>query len=109
MVDWPLLLAGAIGIVPALLILVLSYAPFEGHFRDNVLFLFFIVLSAFLGYRLLGKGTTTPEEANLEKCSICRQKFDKSQLVLRQIGDYKLFYFCRECVLKLYADMGLKN
>lgn len=41
-VDWPLLLAGAVAIVPALLILLASYAPYEGHFRDNILFLFFM-------------------------------------------------------------------
>jgi len=41
-VDWPLLLAGLMGIGPGLLVLLVSYSPYDGHFRDNVLFLFFM-------------------------------------------------------------------
>lgn len=40
--DWPLVLGGLAAIIPALLILLASYAPYDGHFRDNVLFLFFM-------------------------------------------------------------------
>ena len=73
-----------------------------------VLFLFLIVLCALLGYRIIGKSGTSPAEAHVEKCSLCLQKFDRNQLILRQVGDYKLFFFCRECVMRLYADMGSK-
>jgi hypothetical protein len=41
-VDWPILLGGILGLVPALLILLASYAPYDGRFKDNVLFLFFM-------------------------------------------------------------------
>ncbi|MBI1807183.1 MAG: hypothetical protein HYR76_09055 [Ignavibacteria bacterium] len=73
------------------------------------LFLFALVLTAFFGYKYLGKKTTAPENINNEKCSICRQKFEKKMLIERQIGDYKLLYFCRECIVRLYADLGIKN
>ena len=73
------------------------------------LFLFGIVTIALVGYKFIITQKNLPEERNLEKCTVCRKKFDKSLLVERQIGDYKLLFFCRECVLKLYADLGLKN
>ena len=42
MVDWPILFAGLIALVPGLLVLLYSFAPYDGHFRDNILFLFFM-------------------------------------------------------------------
>lgn len=42
MVDWPLLAGGIIAIVPPLALLMFSYSPYDGHFKDNVLFLFFM-------------------------------------------------------------------
>ncbi|MBI4547481.1 MAG: hypothetical protein HY707_05855 [Ignavibacteriae bacterium] len=74
-----------------------------------IVFLLLIVVAAFVGYKTVMQRGTSPEEMNLEKCSICREKFEKSQLILRQIGDYKLLYFCRKCVLSLYGDLGIKN
>ena len=74
-----------------------------------VVFLFLLVVIAFFGYNYLGKRVATPESINTEKCSVCRQKFEKTMLIERQIGDYKMLYFCRECVVKLYADLGIKN
>lgn len=41
-VDWPIVLGGVVPIVGALGILFLSYGPYDGHFKDNVLFLFFM-------------------------------------------------------------------
>ncbi len=77
-----------------------------------ILFLAVMIAVAVVGMRLLGGGPrpgdgSAPPDA--ERCALCRQRFSKSDLVLRQVGDYKLLYFCRECVLKLYADLGLKN
>jgi hypothetical protein len=72
-------------------------------------FLIIIGFIALIGYKTIIKGGPSPDEINLEKCSICRNKFERNQLLLREIGDYKLLYFCRECVMRLYADFGLKN
>jgi hypothetical protein len=41
-VDWPLILGGVLAIVPALAVMLLAYGPYDGHFRDNVMFLFFM-------------------------------------------------------------------
>ena len=72
-------------------------------------FLIFIGFVAIIGYKTIIRGGPKGDELNVEKCSICRRKSDKRQLILRQIGDYKLLYFCKDCVLQLYADLGLKN
>ena len=74
-----------------------------------ILFLALIVGVALLGYKTIVAAKNPPGEANLEKCSLCRNKFDKRSLVERQIGDYRLLYFCRECILKLYQDLGISN
>lgn len=74
-----------------------------------ILFLLFIVTIAAVGYKFIITQKKLPQELNVEKCTLCKRKFDKALLIERQIGDYKLQYFCRECVVKLYADLGLKN
>lgn len=42
MVEWPLVLGGIAAIVPAFGVLFASYASYDGYFRDNVMFLFFM-------------------------------------------------------------------
>ena len=74
-----------------------------------VVFLLFIILIAIVGYKAITRKERRLTESNSEKCSLCKEEFDKSQLVERQIGDYKLMYFCRKCILQLYSDLGLKN
>lgn len=74
-----------------------------------VVFLLFIATVAYIGYKTVIRGGPPPEEVNFEKCSVCRQRFDKNKLLIRQIGDYKLLYFCRECIIKLYTDLGIQN
>jgi hypothetical protein len=39
-----------------------------------------------------------------DKCSICREQFSKDMLVEREIGDYKLLYFCGDCIQGLSSD-----
>ena len=74
-----------------------------------VAFLVIIGFIAFFGYKAFIQGAPDAEEQAMEKCAICRRRFAKTDLILREIGDYKLLYFCRECVMQLYADMGLRN
>jgi len=74
-----------------------------------VLFLFFMVGLAIIGYRVLGNRTTSATEVDTERCSVCRERFKKNELIQRQIGDYRLLFFCRKCVLELYSDLGMKN
>ncbi len=72
-------------------------------------FLFLVLLIAVVGYKSVIKRGSSPQDINTEKCALCRKRFDKAHLVEREIGDYKLMYFCTECVLRLYADLGMKN
>ncbi len=74
-----------------------------------LLFLVGIGAIAAVGYALVIRKQAPEGEPDLEKCSICRQKFGKEQMVLRQIGDTKLAYYCRDCILGLYSDLGMKN
>jgi len=74
-----------------------------------IAFLVIIGFAAYFGFRACIQSAPNAEEQLSEKCTICRRKFERTEMILRQIGDYKLLYFCRECVLNLYADLGLKN
>ena len=74
-----------------------------------VVFLIVLSVVAYFGYKILGERPGAPGDINEEKCSVCRKQYHKEELVLRQIGDYKLMYFCKNCILGLYTDLGLKN
>jgi hypothetical protein len=74
-----------------------------------VCFLIFMGSVAYLGYRMVISHGTAPEEINTERCSICRERFHKSELILRQIGDYKLLFFCRKCIDGLNTEAERKN
>ena len=74
-----------------------------------VVFLGILLLVAFFGFKILGKRTSAPAGQLMERCSICRGEFPKEMLVVRQVGDYKLVNFCRNCILSLYADLGSQN
>ena len=69
-----------------------------------ILFLILIVGITFFGRVFLFQKPGNAEDVNSEKCSICRDKFPKASLVERQIGDYKMLYFCKKCVEKLGED-----
>ncbi|HZY10661.1 MAG TPA: hypothetical protein VFF29_05855 [Bacteroidota bacterium] len=72
-------------------------------------FLILMALVALFGYKILVKPNTSVEGLNTEQCTICRKKFTKDQLILRQIGDYKLLFFCQNCVMGLYSEISVKN
>jgi hypothetical protein len=74
-----------------------------------IAFLVIIGFVAYIGFKACIQSAPSAEEQKSEKCAICRRKFERDEMILRQIGDYKLLYFCRECILKLYTDLGLKN
>jgi hypothetical protein len=74
-----------------------------------LVFLIIVAFVAFVGYKaVIVRGSAAAKEER-EKCSICLERFPKADLLMRQVGDYKLLYFCRACVLRLYSDLGLKN
>lgn len=68
-------------------------------------FLVLIGFVAFIGYRSIISRRSAEASPDAEQCAICRRRFDKALLVERQIGDYKLLYFCRSCILGLSEDL----
>lgn len=74
-----------------------------------IVFLAGVLLLTFVGIRLLKKKSETVSGEHQEKCTLCRNLFHKDEMILREVGDYKLLYFCRSCILKLYSDLGVKN
>ncbi len=72
-----------------------------------VSFLCLVGFVAYIGYKtVIRSASPTKEELATERCTICRERMAKELLVERQIGDYKLLYFCRTCILGLNADLG---
>ena len=74
-----------------------------------IAFLVIIGFVVYFGFRACIQGAPGAEEQESEKCAVCRRKFAKTDMILRQIADVKLLYFCRDCVMKLYADLGSRN
>jgi hypothetical protein len=74
-----------------------------------VLFLAVILAVSFVGFRAIIRQGKAPEDINNEKCSICRAQFNRSQLIERQLGDYKLLHFCQSCIMSLHNEILSKN
>ncbi|MFN0157028.1 MAG: hypothetical protein ACKVRP_03025 [Bacteroidota bacterium] len=72
-------------------------------------FLIVILVVALFGFKAVIRQGKPPDEINMEQCSLCREKYNKSQLIERQIGDYKLYFFCPSCIAKLHTEMVSKN
>ena len=72
-------------------------------------FLLLVLAIALFGFKAIVKQGKPPGDINKEHCSICRQSFQKSQLIERQIGDYKLLYFCSNCIAQLHTELISKN
>ncbi len=74
-----------------------------------IIFLAILVVIAVGGYRFVIRASAPHHNLETQKCAICRKEFERHQLIMRQAGDYKLMYFCRDCILKLYTDLGIKD
>lgn len=72
-------------------------------------FLVLILLLAVIGFRAGIKPAPPAADINTEKCTVCREKFNKAMLIERQIGDYKLMYFCPDCITKLHNELIHKS
>jgi hypothetical protein len=69
-----------------------------------VLIVGFIFL-IYYGYSVGMRKTPGLGEENRQKCSLCLRSFDRSNLIERQVGDSKLFYFCHECIKSLHEEV----
>lgn len=73
------------------------------------IFLVVIIAIAVLGFRAVITQGKSPEDLKKEKCSICRTAYPTSELVEREVGDYRLLYFCPSCIESLRTDLKLKG
>jgi hypothetical protein len=74
-----------------------------------ITFLILLLFIAVVGFKMIIKQGKSPLELNKERCSICREQFLKTHLVERQIGDYRLLFFCGSCIAKLHTEFTSKN
>ena len=74
-----------------------------------VVFLLLVLALAVFGFKAIIKQGRTPQDLNRERCSICKEQFVKTQLIERQIGDYKILFFCGACITKLHTELTSKN
>ena len=72
-------------------------------------FLLLVIAIALAGFKMFGQGGVQSTGRDTQKCSLCLRTLDKSSLIERQVGDYRMLHICRDCVLSLYSDLGLKN
>ncbi len=70
----------------------------------SAIFLILLVGAIFYGYSIVMRKPPTKEELGSEQCAVCRKRFPKEQLVEREIGDYKVLYFCHTCITALSND-----
>jgi len=74
-----------------------------------VIFLLIVLAVALFGFRAIIKHGNEPRDINIERCSLCRREYNKSQMIERQVGDYRLFFFCGSCIKELHNDLTQKN
>jgi hypothetical protein len=74
-----------------------------------LLFLATVLAVSIFGFRAIIRQGKAPEEINKEKCSICQTQYNRSQLIERQVGDYKLLHFCQSCIISLHNEVVSKN
>ena len=72
-------------------------------------FILVVLLLALFGFKAVIKQGKAPEDINKERCSLCRQQFTKTQLIERQVGDYRLYFFCASCIDSLHNELVSKN
>lgn len=72
----------------------------------------FIVLllgAVLYGFGIVMRRPPTQEELETESCTLCGQRLKKENLVERQIGDYKVLFFCTDCIEKLAVESSKRN
>jgi hypothetical protein len=74
-----------------------------------IAFILIVLAITVIGFKIVIRQGKPPEEINAERCSLCRQPFSKNQLVERQIGDHRLYFFCPSCINSLHRELTSKN
>lgn len=72
-------------------------------------FVVLLIGAILYGFGIVMRRTPTQEELETESCTLCGQRLKKENLVERQIGDYKVLFFCVECIEKLAVESSNRN
>lgn len=72
-------------------------------------FVVLLIGSILYGFGIVMRRPPFQDELETEICMICRKRLRKKDLVEREVGDYKLMYFCGECIENLHADAMRRN
>jgi len=74
-----------------------------------VTFIVVILAIAYFGLRyVMNQGTKTLSEVDTEKCSLCRKQFPKKELLVREVYDVKVYFFCKDCIENLHNEFITK-
>ena len=71
-----------------------------------LIFVIGLLAAILYGFGIVMRRPPSKQELESETCTICRQRFPKNALVLREIGDYKILWFCQACIRKLSEEVG---
>lgn len=74
-----------------------------------ILFVLFLIGTVFYGFGIVMRRPPTEEELSREKCSVCGRRYPKEELIERQVGDYRLLYFCENCIAGLLEELQEKE
>ncbi|MBS4027549.1 MAG: hypothetical protein KGZ58_02835 [Ignavibacteriales bacterium] len=71
-----------------------------------VIFIALLLFAAYFGLRyVMNQGNIPLDEVNKEKCSLCRKQFPKNELLVREVYDVKVYFFCKECIESLNNEL----
>ncbi|MBM4167460.1 MAG: hypothetical protein FJ218_11165 [Ignavibacteria bacterium] len=74
-----------------------------------IIFIVIILIVAYFGLRyVMNQGTKSLSEVDSEKCSLCRKQFPKKELLVREVYDVKVYFFCKNCTENLYKESVTK-
>jgi len=74
-----------------------------------LVFIIFVLGITIFGFKAVIKQGKAPGDLHKERCSICREQFVKSQLIEREVGDHRVYFFCPSCINKLHGELVSKN
>lgn len=70
-----------------------------------IVFVVLLLASIFYGFSIVLRLPQSPDEPLKERCTLCKEQFEKSILTERTVGDSRLYYFCPQCIASLSADL----
>lgn len=74
-----------------------------------IVFVLLLIGTILYGYGIVMRRPPTEQELRTEKCSLCVQRFPKEELIERQVGDYRLLFFCAQCIAALHQELRDKD